>query len=44
MAEIIQKWKELIANGIRYDVSNGKIEWINNKIKMMKRRAVGYRT
>jgi transposase len=43
IAKTIQQWKHQVINAIRYKVSNGTIEGINNKIKLIKRRAYGYR-
>ena len=40
----LKKHKEYIINAIKYDLNNGVIEGINNKIKALKRVAFGYRS
>ncbi len=39
----LKKYKDYIVNTIFSDISNGRIEGINNKIKVIKRIAFGYR-
>jgi len=38
------KYIEYFSNGLKYEYSNGKLEGINNKIKVIKRIAFGYRS
>lgn len=38
-----RKSEEAIVNALNYDYSNGLVEGINNKIKVIKRTAYGYR-
>jgi len=40
----IKEYKEYILNTLKYDYTNGVIEGINNKIKVIKRIAFGYRS
>lgn len=43
IAKTLVQWKEAVLTAMECQVSNGKMEGLNNKIKMMKRRAFGYR-
>jgi len=38
------RYIEYFSNGLKYEYSNGKLEGINNKIKVIKRIAFGYRS
>lgn len=40
----IKKFKPYIINSVKYNLSNGQLEGINNKIKTLKRIAFGYRS
>jgi transposase len=40
----LKKYKPYIINAVRYNLSNGLLEGINNKIKAIKRIAFGYRS
>lgn len=43
MAQTIQFWFEEIINAYKYPYSNGKIEGLNNKVKVIKRNGYGYK-
>lgn len=43
VAKTILGWKECILNYFTYRLTNGPMEGTNNKIKVLKRRAYGYR-
>lgn len=43
IAKTVLQWKKPIIQAILFQVSNGKIEGINNKIKLIMRRAFGFR-
>ncbi|WP_335872578.1 transposase [Bacillus sp. 2205SS5-2] len=43
IAKTLLQWEKAILNAIKYSVSNGPIEGLNNKTKLIKRRAYGYR-
>ena len=40
----MRKHKEYMLNSVRYEISNGSLEGINNKIKVLKRVSYGYRS
>ena len=40
----MKKHKEYMLNSVRYPISNGSLEGINNKIKVLKRVSYGYRS
>ena len=40
----MRKHKEYMLNSVRYDISNGSLEGINNKVKVLKRISYGYRS
>jgi transposase len=40
----LKKYKHYIINAVRYNLGNGLLEGINNKIKAIKRIAFGYRS
>lgn len=40
----LKKYKDYIRNTLEYDYTNGTLEGINNKIKVIKRIAFGYRS
>ena len=43
VAETFSRHRDGILNWYDFNISNGKLEGINNKIKTMKRQAYGYR-
>ena len=40
----LRHYFDYVANALRYDFSNGRLEGLNNKIKVIKRIAFGYRS
>jgi len=43
LARMIKKWKQEILNSLAVPYSNACVEGFNNKIKVLKRNAYGYR-
>ncbi len=43
MARSLRKWREEVLNYWRYPLTNGMVEGKNNRVKVLKRRAYGYR-
>lgn len=43
IAKTLLQWEDAILNAIKYGVSNGRMEGLNTKLKMIKRRGFGYR-
>ncbi|MBF0715853.1 transposase, partial [Gemelliphila palaticanis] len=40
----MRKHKDYMLNSVKYDISNGSLEGINNKVKVLKRISYGYRS
>ena len=38
----IKRYREYMINGVKYEYSNGTLEGVNNKIKLVKRVSYGY--
>jgi transposase len=43
LAKTLHKWAEMILNYFQHRLTNGRTEGFNNKAKLVKRRAYGYR-